>query len=97
MKESEIEREVCAYAKRKGWLVYKFVSPGRRGVPDRIFIKRGSVAFIEFKAPGKKPTRLQFSEMAKLRENCVNATYIDDIQKGKELIDFYEEGITVWN
>ena len=57
MRESYIEKAVCDYAKSKGWLVFKFL--GRRGVPDRIFIRNGTCFYIEFKAPGKEPTELQ--------------------------------------
>ena len=59
MRESEIEKKVSNYAKTQGWLSYKFVSPSNRGVPDRIYLKAGKCIFIEFKAPKKKPTKLQ--------------------------------------
>jgi len=85
--ESQIEKKVCAYAKRKGWLVYKFTSPGKRSVPDRIFIGDRKMFFIEFKAPGKKPTKLQLAEHAKIQSQGFIVWIIDDIDKGKTLID----------
>lgn len=41
---------VVKYAKARGWKHYKFVSHGRRGVPDDIFTKKPHrILFIEFK------------------------------------------------
>ena len=36
MLEKQIEAKVCEYAKTKGVLVYKFTSPARAAVPDRL-------------------------------------------------------------
>ena len=89
MRESEIEKKVSEYAKAKGWLVYKFVSPSQRGVPDRIFIGGGEIFFIEFKAPGKKPTKLQDKIFSKIRGELFEVYIIDNIEQGKLLIDKY--------
>ncbi len=87
MRESEIEKKVSEYAKAKGWLVYKFVSPSQRGVPDKIFIGGGDIFFIEFKAPGKKPTKLQDKIFSKIRGELFEVYIIDNIEQGKKLID----------
>lgn len=87
MRESEVEKKVVDYAKAKGWLVYKFVSPSQRGVPDRIFICGGEIFFIEFKAPGKKPTKLQNKVFSRIREELFEVYIIDDVEQGKKLID----------
>lgn len=87
MRESEIETKVTCYAKNRGWLTFKFTSPANRSVPDRIFIRSGTLLFIEFKAPGKKPTKLQFNMIMKLRSQGMKVVVIDDIEKGKRLID----------
>ena len=81
MRESVIERKVCEFAEKQlDCLVRKFVSPGNRGVPDRMFVfPHGTVAFIEFKAPGKKPTALQLREIDFLGERGVSATWHSDI------------------
>jgi len=67
MLEKDIERKAVAAAKQLGWLSYKFSSPARRGVPDRIFLRNGTCVFVEFKRPGVKPTALQEHEMSILR------------------------------
>lgn len=89
MKESNIERAVVDHARSKyGALVYKFTSPSKRSVPDRMFIRSdGTVFFIEFKAPGKKCTPDQLREHARLRHHSAEVHIIDDAAKGKALVD----------
>lgn len=67
MTESQLERRVTQWCKSRNLLTYKFVSPNNRGVPDRLVIAKGRVLFLELKQPGKKPTKLQEHEMARLR------------------------------
>ena len=50
MREAAIEAYLTSKVQALGWLSYKFVSPGTRGVPDRILISpTGRVMFIEVK------------------------------------------------
>lgn len=88
MRESTIEKKICDYAKSKGCAVYKFVSPGRKGVPDRIIVApQGRVLFLEVKALGKKPTALQLREMKKLTNHYMPATWVDSVDGGKAWVD----------
>jgi Holliday junction resolvase len=89
MTESTIERAVCAYAKNKGCIVMKLSGQNQRGQPDRMFLYQGRVLFIEFKAPGKRPTALQERWIDDLRRQGMFATWCDDIEKGKGLINFF--------
>jgi hypothetical protein len=60
--ESALEQWAREQAAARGCKLVKWVSPGNKGVPDRIFFGRkhsGFVVFLEFKAPSKKPTELQ--------------------------------------
>ena len=92
MRESEIERALCAHAKSKNFLVYKFTSPGHIGVPDRIFVSPdGVVLFLEVKAPGKRPTALQEREILKLKNQGANAHWCDSVEEGAKLLDIYSE------
>lgn len=60
MKESTIEAYGVREIERAGGTCEKFKTPGRRSVPDRICsLRPGKVFFIEFKAPGKRPTPAQ--------------------------------------
>lgn len=91
MKELTIESKIVNYAKSKGWLVYKFTSPANRAVPDRIFIRHSIVFFIEFKAPGKKPTKLQKKVHNDINYHQVPVFIIDNVKTGKDLIDSFRE------
>ena len=57
--EKDIERYLVNVCTELGYLCPKFASPSNRGVPDRIIIAPNIVIFVEVKAPGKKPTKLQ--------------------------------------
>jgi hypothetical protein len=88
MLEKDIEKKVCAYAKEHGLLVYKFTSPSRMAVPDRMFIgRKGLVFFIEFKRAGEKPTPAQAREHERLAAHGMSVFVIDDVVKGKLVID----------
>jgi Holliday junction resolvase len=80
IREKDIEAKVVEWAKKNGWLTFKFVSPSQRGVPDRIFIKDGFIVFIEFKAPGKKPTQLQAHMIRKLRDAECEVHVCDSVE-----------------
>lgn len=90
-RESEIEKKVKAYAVKKGYLVRKFTSPGRVAVPDDIFMKDEVVFFIEFKAPGKKPTKAQLVEHEKIRACGIDVHVVDNIGDGMGIIDLKTE------
>lgn len=88
MLEKQIEGAVCDYAKAKGILAYKFTSPARAAVPDRLFITpRGTFWFCEFKRTGAKATEAQQREHDKLRMHNVNVFVIDSVQEGKYMVD----------
>jgi len=88
MLEKQIEKAVCDYAKSKGILCYKFVSPGHAGVPDRMFITpTGNVFFIEFKRLGCVPTPLQWREIERLKSQGVDVYVVDNVKRGELLID----------
>lgn len=88
MLEKQIEKAVCDYAKSKGVLCYKFVSPGHAGVPDRMFVLPGGIVFfIEFKRTGCVPTPLQMREIERLRSQELSVFVIDNIVEGTSCID----------
>lgn len=52
VREDVIERHLVNEVKKAGGIAYKFTSPGRRGVPDRIvLLPNGKIIFVECKAP----------------------------------------------
>lgn len=57
--ESDIEEYLTKCVKNLGGLSLKFVSPGTRGVPDRIVLFSGRVYFIELKTMNGIPSKIQ--------------------------------------
>ena len=67
-RESIIEKHLVAEVKKAGGRAYKFLSPGRRSVPDRIvLLPGGRLVFVECKAPGEQPRADQLREHKRLR------------------------------
>lgn len=67
-RESLIEKHLVAEVKKAGGVAFKFISPGRRSVPDRIvLLPGGRIVFVECKAPGKPPRAGQLREHGRLR------------------------------
>lgn len=55
MRESVVEKYLVQQVKKFGGEAEKFVSPGRRNVPDRLISWPGNIIhFVECKRPGKK-------------------------------------------
>lgn len=69
MKEKDIEKYLRVRVKvALGGHAYKFTSPGRRSVPDRIcVVPNGEVFFVECKRPGEVATPAQLKEHDYLR------------------------------
>lgn len=88
MLEKQIETAVKDYARSKGWLAYKFTSPGHAFVPDGLFISpNGIVLFMEFKQLGKKATPGQQREIDRINNHGGAAFLVDSIAEGRSLID----------
>ncbi len=83
--EAYIEKRVCDFARKLGWLVYKFVSPNNRAVPDRMFMRGNRAFFIEFKRSGAAPTKLQLREHEKIRSAGFEVRVIDSVESGLTL------------
>lgn len=66
--ERDVERALVERVQAAGGQAYKFTSPGRRGVPDRIVLLPGRVPeFVELKRKGAKPRPEQLREHARIR------------------------------
>jgi len=83
MTEKKLEKRCADIAKANGWYTRKWSSPSSRGVPDRIFIRDGDVKFIEFKAFGKKPTKLQTYEMHMINKKGGDVHWCDSVESFK--------------
>lgn len=80
MRESKIEHALVVAARKFGGDAYKWMSPARRGVPDRIVILPGGViCFVEVKAPGRRPSPLQSFELGALATLGCNVAVVDSV------------------
>ena len=80
MRESELEKKLVSHIKNLGGIAYKFSSPNRKSVPDRLCIMPNRrVFFVELKAEGKLPTRLQHHEHELLRSLGHTVLVIDNV------------------
>jgi hypothetical protein len=87
MAESAIEKRYCKLAKDEGDIVYKFISPNHRGVPDRLRLSKipeehreivaRYIRFVELKDTGKKPEPHQVREHKRLRDLGFKVEVVD--------------------
>lgn len=81
MQEKEIEKKFRDAVRAEGGKAYKFVSPGNAGVPDRLVILPGGVVgFVELKARGNIPTKLQEHQMSRIRRMGCFACVLDRVE-----------------
>jgi len=86
MNEKAIEQKLVLAVKNMGGIAPKFVSPGFDGMPDRlILLPGGRIAFVEVKAPGKKPRPLQLARH-KLLQGLGFKVYVLDSLAGIKTI-----------
>lgn len=81
MREKTLERKLVETVSRMGGYAPKFTSPGMAGFPDRlVLLPKGKMAFVEMKAPGKKPKPMQCFRHFSLR--CLGyRVYVIDSEK----------------
>ena len=88
VRETRVESKFVKKIKELGGTAYKFVSPNRRNVPDRLVLLplpsrvRLIIAkymwFAELKAPGKKPRPGQEREIERLRNMGYRVDVVDE-------------------
>jgi len=87
MRESEVEGYLVGRVKALGGIAYKFVSPGRRNVPDRLVVLPGIAPFfIEVKRPGLQARAGQEREIARLRALGQGAEVVDTLAGVDQLL-----------
>ena len=88
MREKQIENKLATEAKKLGGIALKFVSPSFDGMPDRlVLIPDGHIAFVELKAPGKKPRPLQLSRHRLLRSLGFRVYVINSVEQIGGMLD----------
>jgi hypothetical protein len=88
-RESTIESAVVRYARRQGVRCVKLAGSHDRGKPDRMFLLRNRVMFMELKRPGGKPTALQLKWQEELTAEGFVSLIIDNIKDGCDAVDTF--------
>jgi len=85
--EKTIESKLTDLVKAKGGLCLKFVSPGSKGVPDRLILLPGAKAlFVETKSLGDSPSPIQLYWHRTLRKLGFQVDVIDTNQKAIDYV-----------
>lgn len=91
LSEAAIEKTVSRRAVALGFLSFKFVSPGNRSVPDRLYIKYGITFYIEYKAPGEQPTKQQKLRIEEMKAAGAIVAVIDNVADGFAFFQWAEK------
>lgn len=85
MTEKRLEEKLVQATRNRGGIAYKFTSPGRVGVPDRLVILPGDkkngykIGFVEVKKPGEgKLRKTQEKQLKKLTALKCKCYVLDD-------------------
>lgn len=88
MLEKDIERKLVVEAKKRGCIPVKLLSANYNGLPDRLILSPGErCAFIELKAPGKKPRKLQLKRHEELHALGFKVYVVDGIEQIGGVLD----------
>lgn len=90
MLEKELEIKFKKQVEKYGAKVWKFVSPGKAGVPDRIILTPdGECLFAEIKRPGDRPRKLQEHVMKEIADLGFAVWLIDSEEDIYGFCDMY--------
>lgn len=78
--EAKIERDTNRVAAKHGWVVRKLITEGNKGAPDRMYMRKGRIVFIEYKAPGEPPSPKQKIEHKRYRQNGFEVVVADNVK-----------------
>jgi len=62
---------------------------GHRGMPDRLFLRKGRIMFIEFKAPGGKLSARQQYMVRQLNEQRFVVAVCSSAEVARSMIDAF--------
>ncbi len=87
MEEKRIEQKLVRMTSQSVGVALKFISPGCAGVPDRlVLMPGGKAAFVEVKAPGRKPRPLQIRRISQLRWLGFQVFVLDGTEQIEEVL-----------
>ena len=96
MLESQIERKLVDGIKKLNGLIFKFISPGTAGVPDRIIITpSGKVIFVELKSKTGRLSKIQKYTKEQIKKRGADVREVKGLDEVNQLLN--EIGGTLWN
>ena len=92
--EKTVEKYLIDQVQRLGGIAYKFVSPQRKFVLDRLCVLPGGIVwFVEVKSGDKVPSPGQFREIERLTQKGHHATWVCTIAGVNKVIKQMEEAL----
>jgi len=88
---TDVEQPSVRFAEKNGWLALKLNNPWCRGYPDRLYVGYEYHIYIEYKIPGKKPSKLQWKRINDLRKRGAFAFWSDNKEFTKEILKYAME------
>lgn len=86
MRESRIEKRLLVNIERLNGICLKCSCIGFNGMPDRMVVYHGKVYFVELKAPGEIPRKLQRFVHKMLADHGFDVYIIDSLEGVEEFI-----------
>lgn len=87
MREGPIERELVKQVEKHKGKAYKWVSPGNKGVPDRLVLFPGAAFLVETKATNGRLSAVQKVQHKKLASLGFDVVVLND----KKQVKFWVE------
>ena len=93
MLEKQIERKLAEEVKKLNGMCLKQTSLA--GIPDRlVLMPGGKMAFVELKAPGEKPRKLQQVRIKQLRKMGFMCFMVDGLEMISNVLDSIKGGVS---
>ena len=93
MLEKQIERKLTEKVKKLNGMCLKQTSLA--GIPDRlVLMPGGKMAFVELKAPGEKPRKLQQVRIKQLRKMGFMCFVVDGLEMISDVLDSIKGGVS---